>query len=67
MKKLLVVLSAGALAVVATGVLRAQKAATGKRVIYVSSSSAAFKRSTSKGVTMEVLWGDPDKGAHACG
>ena len=66
MKKLFMVLGAGALVMVtASSVLYAQKAAAGKKVIYVSSSSAAFKRSTSKGVTMEVLWGDPDKGAHA--
>jgi quercetin dioxygenase-like cupin family protein len=66
MKKLFMLLGAGALVIiVASSVLHAQKAAAGKKVIYVSSSSAAFQRSTSKGVTMEVLWGDPDKGAHA--
>lgn len=67
MKKTLMTLGVGALMVVAAGsVLQAQKAATGKgkKVIYVSSKDAGFKRSTSKGVTMEVLWGDPDKGAH---
>jgi quercetin dioxygenase-like cupin family protein len=66
MKKLFMVLGAAALVtVLVSSVLHAQKAAAGKKVIYVSSSSAAFKLSTSKGVTMEVLWGDPDKGAHA--
>jgi len=65
MKKSLMVLGVAALVVVGvSGVLQAQKA-SGEKVIYVSSSSASFKRSTSKGVTMEVLWGDPDKGAHA--
>ena len=68
MKKSLVILGVAALLiVVASEVLQAQKAATGakgKKVIYISSSSAAFKRSPNKGVSMEVLWGDPDKGAH---
>ena len=65
MKKSLVVLAVGILtAVVAVGGLRAQKAASEKKVIYASSSSAKFERSPMKGVSMSVLWGDPDKGAH---
>jgi quercetin dioxygenase-like cupin family protein len=66
MKKSLTVLGVMTLLIVAaSGVLLAQKASTGKRVIYVSSSQAAFKRSMSNGVSMEVLWGDPDQGPHA--
>ncbi len=67
MKKSFIALGVVVLMVVAASVLQAQKASTGKskKVIYVSSKDAGFKRSTSKGVTMEVLWGDPDKGAHA--
>jgi len=68
MKKSLMALGVGTLMVVtAASILHAQKTATGKekKVIFVSAKDAAFKRSTSKGVNMEVLWGDPDKGAHA--
>jgi quercetin dioxygenase-like cupin family protein len=67
MKKSLMLLGTGILLIVgAAAVLKAQKTASGaKKVVYVSSSSAAFTRSPNKGVSMEVLWGDPDKGAHA--
>ena len=66
MKRSLTVLGVGTLLIVAaSGALLAQKAASGKKVIYVSSSQAAFQRSVSNGVSMEVLWGDPDKGPHA--
>ena len=66
MKQSLMVLGAGALAVIAAaGVLQAQKAATAhKKVIYVSSSSAEFKPGPTKGVTRATVWGDADKGAH---
>lgn len=63
MKKSWMLLGAGALlAIAAAEVLQAQKM---KKVEYVSSSSAAFKRTAGNGVTMEVLRGDPDKGPHA--
>ena len=59
------VLGVGALMVVGvSGVLEAQKSNGGKKVIYVASSDATFKQ-TMKGVSQEVLWGDPEKGAHA--
>jgi quercetin dioxygenase-like cupin family protein len=63
MKKRLVVSGIAALAMVfGSAVLQAQKA---KRVIYVSSSAAAFKPAPMEGVSMAKLWGDPEKGAHA--
>jgi quercetin dioxygenase-like cupin family protein len=34
-----------------------------KEVVYISSDSATFKEKF-PGVSMAVLWGDPDKGAH---
>ncbi len=48
------------------GVAQAQKASsTGtKPVIYVAADQANFKPSPMAGVSMAVLWGDPDKGAH---
>ena len=66
MKKSLTVLSVGALVIVAaSSVLQAQKASTSsKKVVYVAAGSAAFKQTPMKGVSMEVLWGDPDKRAH---
>jgi quercetin dioxygenase-like cupin family protein len=67
MKKSRIVLSVGALMIIAAaGVLQAQKASTGgKKVIYVAASDAAFKPSPMNGVSMAKLWGDSDKGAHA--
>jgi len=70
MKKSLMVLSAGALVIFAAGgVLQAQKAANSKagahkKVTYISASSAEFKPGPTKGVSMAVLRGDPNKGAY---
>ena len=49
-------------------VVQAQKASTRKstkNVIYVAADSATFKQSPGGGASMAILWGDPDKGAHA--
>ena len=35
-----------------------------KPVIYVAAERATFKQSPMGGVSMAVLWGDPDKGPH---
>ena len=68
MKQLLMV--SGAVFIVAgvsAGVAQAQKAASktdNKAVIYVAAEQATFKPGPMAGVSMAVLWGDPDKGAH---
>jgi quercetin dioxygenase-like cupin family protein len=63
-KKILIVSAVAALTIVAAlvGVAQAQK---GKQVIYVSSAQATYKPSPMGGVSMQVLWGDMDKGPHA--
>ena len=66
MNKSFVTLGA-AVAVVIAGVGAAgseKKSAQKKEVIYVSSEQATYKEKM-PGVSMTVLWGDPDKGAHA--
>jgi quercetin dioxygenase-like cupin family protein len=64
MKRSLIVSAVAALTIVAAlvGVAQAQK---GKQVIYVSSAQATYKPSPMGGVSMQVLWGDMDKGPHA--
>ncbi|PYL08235.1 MAG: hypothetical protein DME34_05275 [Verrucomicrobia bacterium] len=44
---------------------KAKKSATGKtkEVVYMSSESATYQEKF-PGVSMAVVWGDPDKGAH---
>jgi quercetin dioxygenase-like cupin family protein len=67
MKKLLIVSGVAALilAAMSMGVAEAQKASsTKKSVIYVAADKAQFKESPAAGVSMAVLWGDPDKGPH---
>src|SRR6266850_2867081 len=68
MKKSLIFSGIAALFIVAAsvGVARAQKeSSTNKKgVIYVVAEQATFKQSPAAGVSMAVLWGDPDKGAH---
>lgn len=67
MKKLVVSGVAALIVVVASvGVAWAQKESSkGKKpVIYVPAEQATFKQSPTAGVSMAVLWGDPDKGAH---
>ncbi len=64
MKKSLIVLAVTALTIVAAFVAVAQ-AQKGKQVIYVSSAKATFKPTPMGGVSMQVLWGDMDKGPHA--
>jgi quercetin dioxygenase-like cupin family protein len=67
MKKL-VVSGLMALIIVAAsvGVAQAQKESSKNRknVIYVAAEQATFKQSPMTGVSMAVLWGDPDKGPH---
>ena len=48
------------------GVAQAQKESSKnkKNVIYVAAEQATFKQSPMTGVSMAVLWGDPDKGPH---
>jgi quercetin dioxygenase-like cupin family protein len=67
MKKSLIVSGVAALIIVtaSVGVAQAQKASsTKKSVIYVAADKAKFKESPA-GVSMAVLWGNPDKGPHA--
>jgi quercetin dioxygenase-like cupin family protein len=66
MKKLLIVMGVAAAIGFAVSVGFAQgKAETGKskEVNYVSSETATYKERF-PGVSMAVLWGDPDKGRH---
>jgi quercetin dioxygenase-like cupin family protein len=68
MKKSLIVSGVAALIIVtaSVGVAQAQKASSTKKksVIYVAADKAKFKESPA-GVSMAVLWGNPDKGPHA--
>ena len=69
MKKSLIVLGVAALIIsgASMGLAQAQKASSTKKkksVIYVAADKAKFKESPSAGVSMAVLWGDPDKGPH---
>ena len=69
MKKSLILSGVVALLIAAAsvGVAQTQKEAskTKKGVIYVAAEQAPFKEMpTAAGVSMAVLWGDPDKGAH---
>jgi quercetin dioxygenase-like cupin family protein len=56
------------LLIIASGVALFSLAAFGQgqknEVIFVSANQASFKESPTPGVTMAVVWGDPDKGAH---
>src|ERR1700719_3749944 len=69
MKKSLVASGGAAfiIAVASVGVVQAQKESSkdNKKVIYVAAEHATFKQSPTAGVSMAVLWGDADKGAHA--
>jgi quercetin dioxygenase-like cupin family protein len=64
MKKSLIVSAVTALTIVAALVAVAQ-AQKGKQVIYASSAQGTYKPSPMGGVSMQVLWGDMDKGPHA--
>jgi quercetin dioxygenase-like cupin family protein len=68
MKKSLIVSVVAALVIAAAsmGVAQAEKESgkSKKSVIYVAADQATFKQRM-EGVSMAVLWGDPDKGAHA--
>src|SRR5882724_7100726 len=68
MKKSLIVSGMAALIIAgaSVGVAQAQKgSSTNKKgAIYVAGEQATFKQSPAAGVSMAVLWGDPDKGAH---
>ena len=68
MKKSLVASGVAALiiAVASVGVVQAQKESSKdkKKVIFLAAEHATFKQSPTAGVSMAVLWGDPDKGAH---
>jgi quercetin dioxygenase-like cupin family protein len=71
MKKSLIVSGVAALvlAAMSMGVAQDKKASSTKKksVIYVTADKAKFKESPAPaaGVSMAVLWGDPDKGPHA--
>jgi quercetin dioxygenase-like cupin family protein len=65
MKKSALLFAAVALIVVASlGIARAQKESS-KKVVYVSADKASFKEMAPGGAAMAIIWGDPDKGAHA--
>ena len=68
MKKSLIVWGMAALMIAAAsvGAAQAQKKSSKnkKSVIYVAADQAKFEKSPMGGVSMAVLWGDPDKGAH---
>ena len=67
MKKLVVSGVMSLIVVVASlGVAQAQKESSTnkKNVIYVAAEQATFKQSPMTGVSMAVLWGDPNKGPH---
>ena len=40
-------------------------AGSGKSVLYVAAEKAKFDQSPMPGVSMAVIWGDPNQGAHA--
>jgi quercetin dioxygenase-like cupin family protein len=67
MKKLVVSGMTALLIVVASvGIVQAQKESSKnkKNVIYVAAEKATFNQSPTAGVSMAVLWGDPNKGPH---
>jgi quercetin dioxygenase-like cupin family protein len=65
MRKSVIAVGVGVLVIIAaSSMLQAQKTATAKKVIYVSSSEAALKAGPRPGISQQVVWGDPDKGAH---
>jgi quercetin dioxygenase-like cupin family protein len=64
MKKLLIVSAVIALTIVAAFVTVA-KAQKGKQVIYASSAQGTYNPLPTGGVSMQVLWGDMEKGPHA--
>jgi quercetin dioxygenase-like cupin family protein len=68
MKRSLIVSGVAALIIAAAsvGVAQAQKESSKNKthVIYVAAAQATFKPSPMAGVSMAVLWGDPDKAAH---
>src|SRR5258708_2011119 len=68
MKHLLIVSGMAALIVVAplTGNAQAQNGAgnSDKSVLYMAAEKAKFDQSPMPGVSMAVLWGDPNKGPH---
>ena len=69
MKKLMIVSGVAVLviAAAAVGVTQEQKKSSAKKkaAIYAAADKATFKEMAgAAGVSMAVLWGDPDKGAH---
>jgi quercetin dioxygenase-like cupin family protein len=67
MKKLSVFgVTALIIVVASVGVVQAQKESSKnkKNVIYVAADKATFNQSPTAGVSMAILWGDPDKGPH---
>jgi quercetin dioxygenase-like cupin family protein len=64
MKKLVVFgLTTLIMVVASVGVAQAQSKEK-KNVIYVAAEKATFSQSPTAGVSMAVLWGDPNKGPH---
>jgi quercetin dioxygenase-like cupin family protein len=64
MRRSLLVVAVAVAVMVAWSLGRVQGQKAGAKVIYVSSASADYK-TMSKGVSEAIIWGDPDKGAHA--
>lgn len=68
MKKSLILsgVAAMALAAMSVGVSQAQTASSTKsdKVVYASAEQAMFKEGPMPGVSMAVIWGDPEKGPH---
>jgi len=66
MKKSLTMAAGAALLIVASlAAARAQQESSKDHVTYVTASKATFKEMGNSGVARAVLYGDPDKGAHA--
>jgi quercetin dioxygenase-like cupin family protein len=64
MRRSFLVFAVAAAILAAWSLGRVQGQKTHEKVIYVSSASADYK-AMSKGVSEAILWGDPNKGAHA--
>lgn len=68
MKSLLRLSALAALILASSSWLNAQDqngAGSGRSVLYASAARAKFDQSPMAGVSMAVIWGDPNQGAHA--
>jgi quercetin dioxygenase-like cupin family protein len=59
-----VVVGSLVVAVAIVGITVSAQVGNNKAVTYVAAEQATFKPGPTAGVSMAVLWGDPDKGAH---